>query len=105
MTNQTLSNGIYSALTTNIKMESDFGGSFMGGISQFRMYTEPLSSPQVQHNFRMLKYKFDLYDFWCTNCYDCLTDCYFDFNVNQVAANLTNIVNQISSTYNLEILD
>ena len=40
----------------------------MGGISQFRMYVEPLSSPQVQHNFRILKNKFNLFDFWCPNC-------------------------------------
>jgi hypothetical protein len=32
------------------------------------MYVEPLSSPQVQHNFRILKNKFNLFDFWCPNC-------------------------------------
>ena len=96
---------MYSGLTTNIKLESNFGGTFMGGISQFRMYAEPLSSPQVQHNFRMLRYKFDLYDFWCPNCYDCLTDCYFDFNVGQAGANFASIAADISNTYNLEITD
>lgn len=105
MTNETLSKSTYSGLTTNIKLESNFGGTFMGGISQFRMYAEPLSSPQVQHNFRMLRYKFDLYDFWCPNCYDCLTDCYFDFNVGQAGANFASIAADISNTYNLEITD
>ena len=46
-------------------MEPNFGGTFMGGISQFRMYTEPLSSPQLQHNFRILKDRFNLLDYWC----------------------------------------
>ena len=27
----------------------------MGAISQFRMYTEPPTAPQIQHNFRVLK--------------------------------------------------
>ena len=40
----------------------------MGGISQFRMYTEPLSTPQIQHNFRILKDKFNLFNYWCPNC-------------------------------------
>ena len=57
-----------SGLSTNILLEQNFGGTFMGGISQFRMYVEPLSAPQVQHNFRILKSKFDLFDYWCPNC-------------------------------------
>lgn len=70
--NQILSGTSLSGLTTDIIMEPTFGGSFMGGISQFRMYSEPLSAPQIQHNFRILKDKFGLYDFWCPNCEDCL---------------------------------
>ena len=66
--NNILSATTLSGLSTNILMEENFGGSFMGAISQFRMYVEPLSSPQVQHNFRLLKNKFGLYDFWCPNC-------------------------------------
>jgi len=66
--NEILSATTFSGLTTEILMEQNFGGSFMGGISQFRMYTEPFSSPQVQHNFRILKDKFDLFDYWCPNC-------------------------------------
>jgi len=73
MPNETLSGTSLSGLTTNIVMEPEFGGTFMGGISQFRMYSEPLSAPQIQHNFRLLKDRFDLYDFWCSNCKNCLT--------------------------------
>jgi hypothetical protein len=63
-------------------MEQNFGGTFMGGLSQFRMYSEPLSAPQVQHNFRVSREKFDLFDFWCPNCLEILSECYFDFNVD-----------------------
>jgi hypothetical protein len=66
--NNILSGTTLSGLSTNILLEQNFGGTFMGGISQFRMYVEPLSSPQIQHNFRILKNKFNLFDFWCPNC-------------------------------------
>lgn len=67
--NNILSATTLSGLSTNILLEQNFGGTFMGGISQFRMYVEPLGSPQIQHNFRVLKNKFDLFDYWCPNCY------------------------------------
>jgi hypothetical protein len=73
MPNQTLSGSSLSGLTTDIIMEPNFAGTFMGGISQFRMYIEPLSAPQIQHNFRILKDKFNLFDFWCPNCQKCVT--------------------------------
>ena len=57
-----------SGLTTQILMEQNFGGTFMGGLSQFRMYTEAFNSSQVQHNFRILKDRFNLFDYWCPNC-------------------------------------
>ena len=66
--NNILSATTLSGLSTNILLEQNFGGTFMGGISQFRMYVEPLGSPQVQHNFRVLKNKFNLLDFWCPDC-------------------------------------
>jgi len=66
--NNILSATTFSGLSTNILLEQNFGGTFMGGISQFRMYVEPLGSPQVQHNFRVLKNKFNLFDFWCPDC-------------------------------------
>jgi hypothetical protein len=43
-----------SGLNTNILIEQSFAGSFDGAISQFRMYSKPLSVPEVQHNFRIL---------------------------------------------------
>jgi hypothetical protein len=66
--NNILSATTLSGISTNILLEQNFGGTFMGGISQFRMYVEPLSSPQIQHNFRILKNNFNLFDFWCPNC-------------------------------------
>jgi hypothetical protein len=72
MPNQTLSGTSLSGLTTDIVMEPNFGGTFMGAISQFRMYVEPLSAPQIQHNFRLLKDRFSLFDFWCPECESCL---------------------------------
>jgi len=66
--NNILSATTLSGLSTNILLEQNFGGSFMGAISQFRMYVEPLSFPQVQHNFRILESKFNLLNFWCPNC-------------------------------------
>jgi hypothetical protein len=66
--NNILSATTLSGLSTNILLEQNFGGTFMGAISQFRMYVEPLGSPQIQHNFRILKNKFNLLDFWCPDC-------------------------------------
>ena len=76
--NNILSATSLSSLTTNILMEQTFGGSFMGGISQFRMYVEPLTTPQIQHNFRILRNRFDLFDFWCPNCYSEIPNGYVD---------------------------
>jgi hypothetical protein len=37
------------------------------------MYVEPLKSPQIQHNYRLLKDKYDLFNFDCpTNA--CIVD-------------------------------
>lgn len=67
-----LSGTTFSELKTNILLEQNFGGTFEGGISQFRMYTQPLSADEVKHNFLLLKNKFDLFDYDCPNC--CLGD-------------------------------
>ena len=45
-------------LKTHILLEENFAGTFDGAISQFRFYTEPLSAPEVKHNFKLLKNKF-----------------------------------------------
>jgi hypothetical protein len=66
--NNILSATTLSGLTTDILLEQNFGGTFMGGVSQFRMYTNPLDFSQIQHNYRILKDRFDLIDFWCLDC-------------------------------------
>jgi hypothetical protein len=66
--NNVLSGTSLSALTTNILLEQNFGGTFDGGISQFRMYTNPLAADEVYHNYKILKDKFNLFDYNCPNC-------------------------------------
>lgn len=68
MPNQTLSGTSLSALTTNILIEPNFAGTFDGGISQFRMYVEPLNASEIWHNFEILKTKFQMFDPKCPNC-------------------------------------
>jgi hypothetical protein len=68
LTTYDLDNTIYSGLTTHIKLEEYFGGSMIGDISAFRMYTEPLNASQIKHNFRILKFKYNLLDPDCLNC-------------------------------------
>lgn len=68
MSENTLSGTSLSGLTTPILLEQNFGGTFMGAISEFRMYIEPLVSSQIQHNYRLLKDKYELFDFDCPTC-------------------------------------
>jgi hypothetical protein len=68
LTTDTIDNTVYSGLTTNIELEKIFGGSLIGDISAFRMYVEPLSPPQIRHNFKLSKLKYNLLDPQCTNC-------------------------------------
>ena len=68
MPNQTLSGTSLSALTTNILIEPNFAGTFDGGISQFRMYVEPLNSSEIWDNFEILKTTFQMFDPRCPNC-------------------------------------
>jgi hypothetical protein len=79
--NNILSGTSLSGLTTHILLEQNFAGSFDGGISQFRMYTEPLSADEVKHNFNLLKDKFQLYNPDCPDCNVC----------NGIPFNLSNI--------------
>jgi hypothetical protein len=58
----------YSGLTTDIKLEQYFGGSFIGDISAFRFYSEPLNASQIKHNYKLLKSKYTLLDPDCPNC-------------------------------------
>ena len=68
LTNYDLEHTIYSGLTTQIKLEEYFGGSMIGDVSTFRMYTEPLNASQIKHNFRILKLKYNLLDPDCLDC-------------------------------------
>lgn len=58
----------FSGLTTDILLEQNFAGSFDGGISQFRMYVEPLSADEVKHNFNLLKDTFNMFNPDCPDC-------------------------------------
>jgi hypothetical protein len=68
LTTHDLNNTEYSGLTTHIKLEEYFGGSMIGDVSAFRMYTEPLNASQIRHNFLLLKNKYNLLDPNCVNC-------------------------------------
>jgi hypothetical protein len=68
MPNQTLSGTSLSALTTNILIEPNFAGTFDGGISQFRMYVNPLNASEILHNFDLLKTNFQMFDPRCPSC-------------------------------------
>jgi hypothetical protein len=57
-----------NGLNTNILIEENFAGTFEGGISQFRMYVEPLTAPEVKHNFKLLVNKFKMFDPDCPDC-------------------------------------
>lgn len=59
---------VYSGLTTNIFLEEYFGGSLIGDLSVFRMYSEPLDSGMIRHNFRVSKDKYNLLDLLNTEC-------------------------------------
>ena len=68
LTTNDLDNTIYSGLTTQIHLEEIFGGSMIGDISAFRMYTEPLDAGQIAHNYRVLQNKYNLLNPNCPNC-------------------------------------
>jgi hypothetical protein len=68
LTTYDLDNTIYSGLTTQIRLEELFGGSLIGDISAFRMYTEPLNAAQIKHNFKILKDTYNLLNPDCLNC-------------------------------------
>ena len=68
LTTNDLDNTIYSGLTTQIHLEEIFGGSMIGDISAFRMYTEPLDAGQIAHNYRVLQNRYNLLNPNCPNC-------------------------------------
>jgi hypothetical protein len=73
----------FNGLTTDILLEQNFAGSFDGGISQFRMYVDPLSADEVKHNFNLLK---DIFNMFNPDCPDCGEICLindFTFEITQ----------------------
>lgn len=56
------------------------------------MYTEPLGGPQIQHNFRILKDQFNLFDFICYTCED--VNCYVDDYIEDYFDECENILNE-----------
>lgn len=81
LTTEDLDHTIYSGLTTQINLEKIFGGSMIGDISAFRMYTEPLDASQVKHNFRILKNRYTLLDPSCPKCGIIVPNCDIDYNL------------------------
>jgi hypothetical protein len=63
-----LSGTSLSQLETGILLEKYFGGTFDGAISEFRFYAEPLNGGQIQHNNRILRNTYDLFDYFCLDC-------------------------------------
>lgn len=59
----------FSGITTNIFLEKYFGGSFIGDISAFRMYTKPLNAAEIRHNFKILKNKYSLVNLFNPDCF------------------------------------
>jgi len=85
-----LDNTSFAGLKTNIVLEEEFGGTFDGGISQFRMYVEPLNASEVRHNFEVLKDKFNLFNPFCPDCmpFACPTND-FTYVINDVTTTTT----------------
>ena len=63
-----LSSTTLSGISTGILMEKYFGGTFDGALSEFRFYAQPLNGGQIQHNNRILKGIYNLFDYFCLNC-------------------------------------
>jgi len=69
--NYILDNTSFSGMNTDILLDKYFAGTFDGAISQFRMYSIPLSSDGIKHNFKLNKDKFNMYDPDCPDCNSC----------------------------------
>jgi len=95
--NNILSGTTLSGLTTNILIEQNFAGSFDGGISQFRMYTVPLSADEVKHNFNLLKDKFNLFNYDCPNCNVCDGYPYNLSDINDIPTSGNSILINVST--------
>jgi hypothetical protein len=100
--NNVLSGSTLSGLSTNILLEQNFGGTFEGAISEFRMYVEPITGDEIKHNFLLLKDKFSMFDPDCPDCGGdvCETD---DFNyvIGTTTTTTTIIPEETSITENI----
>jgi len=65
----------FNGMDNHILIEQNFAGTFEGGISQFRMYVNPLNASEVKHNFNILKNTFRMFN---PDCPDCTTECLDD---------------------------
>lgn len=72
-TTNILNNTEYSGLTTSVFIEENFGGSFFGDLSAFRLYSEPLDASQIRHNFKIQQEKYRLVDPLIPECDAILT--------------------------------
>ncbi len=90
--NNVLSATTLSGLNTNILIEQNFAGTFEGAISQFRMYVTPMSSPEVKHNFNILKNTFRMFNPDCPDCstIKCVDD--FTYEIEDVTTTTTTII-------------
>ena len=63
-----------NTMSPNEKLISDnFGGSFVGGISQMMYYVKPLQADEIYHNFKINKDRYSMVD--CEECEDCPSGC------------------------------
>ena len=86
-----------SGLKTDILLEQEFAGTFEGGISQFRMYVEPLDSSEIRHNFEVLKDKFNMFNPFCPDCSTTLCEPN-DFTYTITDFTTTTTTNNITTT-------
>lgn len=100
--NSDLSGTTLSGLSTNILLEKTFAGTFDGGISQFRMYVEPLTADEIKHNFKLLKNYFNMFNPDCPDCsiLPCETDD-FTYNIIPTPSPTTTITPSITPTTTL----
>ena len=96
-----LSGTTFSGLNTNILINKYFAGSFEGAISQFRLYTTPLSAPEVKHNFSLLKNPFIMFN---PDCPDCSTDTCSINDFTYVVTNTNTIEEQIEIKPDVNLL-
>jgi hypothetical protein len=51
----------------NMLIEENFGGTYMGGLSQMRFYNKPLDASELMHNYQVNTERYGLIDCDCGN--------------------------------------